>query len=124
MLPKIQTTKPITKGDKYPSTGPCQEIAFCYRVSTWSDFHCLNPLLHRYSFQHINNRQLLKTLWEKKKLRNKQFLHFLQCFLLNQKVVSPFVNIYDKNEQFETSNFSFSLNVFHSENCIPICQHL
>ena len=29
---------------------------------------CLNALLHRYSFQRINNRQLLKTLWEKKKL--------------------------------------------------------
>ena len=27
-----------------------------------------NPLLHRYSFQRINNRQLSKTLWEKKKL--------------------------------------------------------
>ena len=27
-----------------------------------------NPLLHRYSFWPINNRQLLKTLWEKKKL--------------------------------------------------------
>ena len=30
--------------------------------------HCFNPLLHRYSFQHINNRLLFKTLWEKKKL--------------------------------------------------------
>ena len=28
----------------------------------------LNPLLHRYSFWHINNRQLLKTLWENNKL--------------------------------------------------------
>ena len=27
--------------------------------------------------------------------RNKQFLLFPQCFLLNQKIVSPFVNIYD-----------------------------
>ena len=26
---------------------------------------------------------------------NKQFLLFPQCFLLNQKIVSPFVNIYD-----------------------------
>ena len=26
--------------------------------------------------------------------RNKQFLLFPQCFLLNQKIVSPFVNIY------------------------------
>ena len=27
----------------------------------------INPLLHRYSFWCINNRQLLKTLWEKEK---------------------------------------------------------
>ena len=26
---------------------------------------------------------------------NKQFLLFAQCFLLNQKIVSPFVNILD-----------------------------
>ena len=27
--------------------------------------------------------------------RNEQFLRFLQCFLLNQKILSPLVNIYD-----------------------------
>ena len=27
--------------------------------------------------------------------RNEQFLLFPQCFLLNPKIVSPFVNIYD-----------------------------
>ena len=27
--------------------------------------------------------------------RNEQFLLFLQCFLLNQKIVSPFVNVFD-----------------------------
>ena len=27
--------------------------------------------------------------------RNEQFLPFPQCFLLNQKIVSPFVNIFD-----------------------------
>ena len=27
--------------------------------------------------------------------RNQQFLLFAQCFLLNQKIVSPFVNIFD-----------------------------
>ena len=26
---------------------------------------------------------------------NEQFLLFQQCFLLNQKIASPFVNIYD-----------------------------
>ena len=28
-------------------------------------------------------------------VRNEQFLLFPQCFLLNQKIVSPFVNIFD-----------------------------
>ena len=28
----------------------------------------INPLLHRYSFKRINNKQLLKTSWEKEKL--------------------------------------------------------
>ena len=27
--------------------------------------------------------------------QNKQFLFFPQCFLLNQKIVSPLVNIFD-----------------------------
>ena len=27
--------------------------------------------------------------------RNEQFLLFPQCFLLNQKIASPFVNIFD-----------------------------
>ena len=43
---------------------------FLYReelVCLWY-FVIINPLLHRYSFYHINNRQLLKTLWVKKKL--------------------------------------------------------
>ena len=60
----------------------------------------------------MNNRQLLKILWEKEKLLeqpmafgnivgkgeiacHKQFLLFLQCFQLNQKIVSSFVHIFD-----------------------------
>ena len=48
----------------------------------------------------INNRHFLKTLWKKKKLLveiacNEPFLLFPQCFLLNQKIISPFVNVYD-----------------------------
>ena len=31
---------------------------------------------------------------------NKQFLLFPQCFLLNQKIVSPFVNIFDIKSVF------------------------
>ena len=40
-------------------------------TSTATDFAYFsnfNPLLHRYSFRHIKNRQLLKTLREKEKL--------------------------------------------------------
>ena len=33
--------------------------------------------------------------------RNKQFLLFPQCFLLNQKIVSPFVNIFDITSLFD-----------------------
>ena len=62
---------------------------------SWFSFN-INPLLHRYSFWCINNRQLLKTFWEKEKLLilNEQFLLFPHCFLLNQL-----------------------------ENCIPICPY-
>ena len=35
------------------------------------------------------------TLGKEENACKKQFLLFSQCFLLNQKIVSPFVNIYD-----------------------------
>ena len=35
------------------------------------------------------------TLGKEEIARNEQFLLFPQCFLLNQKIVSPFVNIFD-----------------------------
>ena len=34
-------------------------------------------------------------VWKKEIVHNEQFLVFPQCFLLNQKIVSPFVNIFD-----------------------------
>ena len=37
-------------------------------VKTWDHVKRVNPLLHWYSIWRINNRQLLKTLWEKEKL--------------------------------------------------------
>ena len=44
-----------------------------------------NPLLHRYSFSLINNRQLFENIVGKEEIaRNEQFLLFPQCFLLNQ----------------------------------------
>ena len=40
--------------------------------------------------------KLLENIVGKEEIaRNEQFLLFLQCFLLNQKIASPFVNIYD-----------------------------
>ena len=67
----------------------------------------VNPLVHKYSFWHINTRQLLKTLWEKQKLIiNKQFFLFLQCFLHNQIIVSHLCSPF---QTFSTL----------SDNCIP-----
>ena len=45
----------------------------------------------------MNQQQTsFENIVEKKEIaRNEQFLLFPQCFLLNQKIVSPFVNIYD-----------------------------
>ena len=38
----------------------------------------------------------VKNIMRKEEIaRNEQFLLFPQCFLLNQKLASPFVNIYD-----------------------------
>ena len=55
----------------------------------------LSTSLHRYLFKHINNRLVLKTLWEKGEIaRNEQFLLFPQCFLLKQLIVSPFVHTF------------------------------
>ena len=55
-----------------------------------------NPLLHRYSFWRINNRQFLKTWREKEKvLVTSSFLPFPQYFQLSQIIVSPFVPIFD-----------------------------
>ena len=46
--------------------------------------------------KHINNRQLWKTLWEKKKLLvNKQFFLFTKCFLLSQIIESSFIYLLD-----------------------------
>ena len=53
------------------------------------------PFHHRYSFWHINNRQLLKTLWEKEKLLiTSNFSFFQQCFLLNRIFVSLFLHYF------------------------------
>ena len=36
-----------------------------------------------------------KSVGKEEIARNEQFLLFPQCFLLNQRIVSPFVSIYD-----------------------------
>ena len=54
-----------------------------------------NPIVHRYSFWHINTGQLLKTLWEKEKLLITSNFYFSHCFLHNLIIVPPFVHIFD-----------------------------
>ena len=55
----------------------------------------VNPLLHKYSFWRMKNRQFLKTLWEKEKLLVTSNFSFSHVFYSNQIIVSPFVNIFD-----------------------------
>ena len=89
----------------------CTDLEWCddiYNVSRQNKVTCtnlalksfkhepVNPTLHRYSIKRINNTQLLKTLWEKKKLlimSNFFFSHNL--FYSIGKIVSPFVNKFD-----------------------------
>ena len=70
----------------------CFVVYKCFQLVTVLKFVIwlrVNPLLHKYSFRRINNRQLLKTLWEKEEIAcNKQLILFPQCFLLNQIIVS------------------------------------
>ena len=51
----------------------------------------INLLLHRYS----STTDFENIVGKGKIARNKQFLHFRQCFLLNQVIVSLFVHIFD-----------------------------
>ena len=56
----------------------------------------VNPLLNRYSFRCIINRQILKKkMGKEKNARNEQFLLFPQFFPLNQVIVSRFIHIFD-----------------------------
>ena len=52
-----------------------------------------NPLLHRY-LTHRQQTAFENIVGKEEIARNKQFLLFQQCFLFNQKIVSPVVNIY------------------------------
>ena len=70
------------------------QIFSCY--CKYKGYYNFNPLLHRYSFWRINNRQLLKTFWGIEAItRNEKFLLIPQCFHLNQIIVYPFVHIFD-----------------------------
>ena len=55
----------------------------------------LNPLLHRYSFWPINNRQLLKTLWEKEKLLVTSNFSFSHNVFYSIRYCIPFFHILD-----------------------------
>ena len=69
---------------------------FSWQAFYLAEMFVIIPLLHRYSFWRINNRQLFITIVGKGEIAcNKQFLLFPKCFLLNQVIVSPFVHIFD-----------------------------
>ena len=61
----------------------------------------MNPLLHRYSSKCSNNTAFENIVGKEEIACNKQFLLFPLCFLLNQEIVSPFVNVYDITSLFE-----------------------
>ena len=70
-----------------------------FRHNTESFYLChFNPLLLRYSFWHINNRQLLKTLREKGKLVVTSNFFFSHNVL--NSTVSPFVHFFDNESLF------------------------
>ena len=54
-----------------------------------------NPLLHRYSFRCINNRQLLETLWEKEKLLVTSNFFLSHKVFYSDTFVSPLFYIFD-----------------------------
>ena len=53
----------------------------------------LNPLLHRYSFCRINNRQPLKTLWEKEKLPVMSNFSFTHNVFYSIRLLHPHLSI-------------------------------
>ena len=55
-----------------------------------------NPLLHRILILTHQQQTAFENIVGKEEISpNKQFLLFPQCFLLNQKLISTFVNIYE-----------------------------
>ena len=75
----------------------------CFQKVSALEF--VNPLLHRYSFYHINNRQLLKTSWEKKKLLLTSNFFFSHDVFYSVRKLYPFLSI------FLTSYLYLLLNV-------------
>ena len=55
----------------------------------------VNPLLQLLILTHQQQTAFENIVGKEEIARNEQFLLFPQCFLLNQKTVSPFLNIYD-----------------------------
>ena len=57
--------------------------------------HSLNPLLHRYSLLTHQQQTAFENIVGKEHIaRNEQCVLFPQCFLLGQKIISSFVNIF------------------------------
>ena len=66
-------------------------------ITSTSSFLSLRGSLTLYSIDtHFQQQTAFENIVGKEEIaRNEHFLLFPQCFLLNQKIVSPFVNIYD-----------------------------
>ena len=57
-------------------------------------FYPFNPLLHRYSFWLNNNRQLLKTLWEKEKLLVMSNFSFSHNVFYSIRLLYPHLSVF------------------------------
>ena len=65
-----------------------------YNYFLYHTISTFNPLLHRYSFLPINNRQLLKTLWEKKKLLVMSNFSFSHNVFYSIRYLYPHLSIF------------------------------
>ena len=78
-------------------------VGYCKSIHSLASA-VFNPLLHRYSFWHNHNRQLLKTLWEKKTLLVTSNFFFSHNVFFSIRKLYPYLSV------FMTSYLYFPLN--------------
>ena len=71
----------------------CKVTPFPYSFPHFPKFYSFNPQI--LILTHQQQTAFGNIVGKEETARNEQFLFFPQCFLLNQKIVSSFVNIYD-----------------------------